>query len=69
MTISEYVLSLTKEELAGNSKIPNKTTLEAHQEALDGKGTVYDSMDDFWTDMGVKRRAKSKSSKPIQKRL
>jgi hypothetical protein len=59
MTISEYFLSLAKEELENKSKIPNKTTLEAHQEALDGKGTAYDSMDDFWVDMGVKRRAKS----------
>ena len=58
MTISEYFLSMAKEELANKSKIPNKTTLAAHQEALDGEGTAYDSMDDFWADMGVERRAK-----------
>lgn len=59
MTISEYFLSLAKEELASKSKIPNEITLEAHQEALDGGGTAYNSIDDFWNDMGVKRRAKS----------
>jgi hypothetical protein len=59
MTISEYFLSLAKEELASKSKVPNKTTLAAHQEALDGGGTAYDSMDDFWADMKVERRAKS----------
>jgi len=58
MTISEYFLSFTKEELNTKLKIPNKTTLAAHQEALDGGGTEYASMDDFWTDMGVDRRAK-----------
>lgn len=59
MTISEYFLSMAKEELANKSKIPNKTTLAAHQEALNGGGTEYTSMDDFWIDMGVERRAKS----------
>lgn len=59
MTISEYFLSFAKEELSSKPKIPNKTTLEAHQEALEGGGTSYESMDDFWSDMGVDRRAKS----------
>lgn len=59
MTISEYFLSITKEELSRKSLVPNKTTLAAHQEALDGGGTAYNSMDDFWTDMGIERRAKS----------
>lgn len=58
MTISEYFLSMVKQELVNRSKIPNKTTLDAHQEALDDKGDAYDSMDNFWADMGVKRRAK-----------
>lgn len=60
MTISEYFLSKAKEELAHKSKIPNKATIAAHQEALDGKGTAYDSMDDFWSDMGVEGRVKPK---------
>jgi hypothetical protein len=59
MTISEYFLSFGMEELASKPKIPNKTTLEAHQEALEGGGTSYESMDDFWSDMGIDRRAKS----------
>jgi hypothetical protein len=40
-------------------KIPNKRTLAAHQEALEGGGTSYETLEDFWKDMGVKRRAKS----------
>lgn len=58
MTISEYFLSMAKKELESKSKVPNKTTLAAHREALDGGGTAYDSMDDFWNDMGIERRAK-----------
>lgn len=60
MTISEYFLSFAKEELSSKTKIPNDTTLKAHREALKDGGTSYDSMDDFWSDMGVdSRRAKS----------
>lgn len=58
MTISEYFLSIAKKESTNKSKVPNKTTIAAHKEALEGKGTAYDSMDDFWSDMGIKRRAK-----------
>ena len=47
---------MAKEELA--SKVPNKTTLSAHKEALEGGGTSYDSMDAFWSDMGIERHAK-----------
>ena len=59
MTISEYFLAMAKEELSSKSKVPNQTTLAAHQESLDDGGTAYDSMDDFWADMGIERRAKS----------
>lgn len=59
MTISEYFLAFAMEELEGKSKVPNQTTLKAHKEALEGGGTLYESMDDFWKDMGVKKRAKS----------
>lgn len=62
MTISEYFLSFAmeeKKELASKSKIPNKKTREAHQEALEGGGTSYESMDDFWANMGITKRAKS----------
>lgn len=59
MTISEYFLAFAKEELSDRPKILNKTTLEAHREALEGGGTSYESMEDFWSDMGVDRRANS----------
>lgn len=59
MTISEFFLSLARKELESKFKTPSKETLEAHQEALDEGGTAYDSMEDFWADMGVERRAKS----------
>lgn len=64
VTISEYFLSFAREELDSKPnvpkpKVPNKATLEAHQEALEGGGTSYESMNDFWSDMGVDRRAKS----------
>jgi hypothetical protein len=59
MTISEYFLSFAKEEMGTKPKIPNKRTLAAHQEALEGGGTSYETLEDFWKDMGVKRRAKS----------
>ena len=58
MTISEYFLSFTQREMSRKSKIPNKTTLDAHQEALNDGGTSYESMDDFWADMEVNRHAK-----------
>jgi hypothetical protein len=57
MTISEYLLSFARAEIANRSKVPNQTTLDAHQEALDGKGTSYASIDDFWLDMGIDRNA------------
>lgn len=59
MTISEYFLAFAKQEIACNEKIPNKATLAAHQEALGGAGTSYGSMDDFWKDMEIDRRAES----------
>jgi hypothetical protein len=59
LTISEYFLSFAREELETKQKIPNKKTLKSHQEALEGGGKSYDSMTDFWADMGIKKRAKS----------
>lgn len=54
MTLGEYVLTYLREDFPSEGKKRNKKTLDAHQEALMGKGTSYDSMDDFWDDMGVK---------------
>lgn len=59
MTISEYFLSMAKQEMARKRKIPNKETLAAMKELDEGGGTEYTSMDDFWADMGVKPSAKS----------
>lgn len=33
---------------------PNKATLEAHKEALRGKGVACENLEDFWKQMGVK---------------
>lgn len=54
-TDKHHFLSFAEKEIFRKSKILNKTTLEAHQEALEGGGTSYESMDDFWSDMGVDR--------------
>jgi len=51
MTINKSFLSFAKKEIDMRSKVPNKITLEAHQEALKGSGTAYESMDDFCSDM------------------
>lgn len=59
MTISEYVLSIAREDMARKSKTPNKETLAAMKELDEGSGTEYTSMDDFWADMGVKPSDKS----------
>lgn len=59
MTLGEFVLSYLRADFPSGKKKSNKTTLAAHKEALEGKGTAYETMDDFWADMGVKPRAKS----------
>lgn len=38
-------------------KKPNKKTLESHKEALEEGGESYESLDDFWEGMGVKKGA------------
>ncbi|MFS8563285.1 MAG: hypothetical protein LVR00_02715 [Rhabdochlamydiaceae bacterium] len=40
------------------TKIWQMTCPEVPKEALKGKGSSYDTMDDFWTDMKVNRRPK-----------
>ena len=59
MTLGEFVLSYLRTDFPSKKKKPNKTTLAAHKDALKGKGTRYENMDDFWEDMGVASRAKS----------
>jgi len=61
MTLGEFVLSYIRADFPGEKeRKPNRETLDAMKEARDGKGTTYESMDDFWKEMGVKPRAKSK---------
>jgi hypothetical protein len=42
-----------KEEDLSKNKIPNQTTIEAHREALEEGGTLYQTMADLWADMGI----------------
>ncbi len=53
LSISEYVLSIAKEEVAAKSKMPNKETLSAMKELDEGGGHPFDSMEDFWKQMGI----------------
>lgn len=50
MTLSEFVLSYIRTDFPHK---PKKETLAAHKEALEGKGTVSETMEDFWKEMGV----------------
>lgn len=55
MTLGELLLSYVEADMP--KKKPNKKTLEAHKEALEDGGEPYESMDDFWEGMGVKKGA------------
>jgi len=65
MTLGEFVLSYLKADFPSQKKRTtkdkkaksNKETVKAMKELREGGGTVYESIDDFWTDMGVKPRA------------
>ena len=60
MTLGEFMLSYLRADFPREKKRkPNKETLKAMKETREGKGTVYESMDDFWKEMGVKPSAKS----------
>lgn len=62
MTLGEFVLSYLRNDFPKKGKRkPNKETLTAMKEAKEGKGTVYNSMDDFWNEMGVKPSAQTKT--------
>lgn len=54
MNLSEFLLSYLRDDFPHKL---NKETLSAHADALEGKGTVCESMDDFWKQMGVKPSA------------
>lgn len=57
MTISEYFLSMAKKEMSSKHKIPNKETLAAMKELDEGGGHSFESLDDFWEQMGINPNA------------
>lgn len=57
MTISEYFLSMAKEDMTRKPEIPNKETLEAMKEVDEGGGHTFKSIEDFWEQMGINPNA------------
>jgi len=57
MTISEYFLSMAKEEMASKPKKPNKETLASMKELDEGGGQSFESIEDFWEQMGINPNA------------
>lgn len=53
MTLGEFVLSYVKQDFPSKKRKPKNETMEAIKELRAGGGTIYQSMDDFWEDMGV----------------
>ena len=56
LNLSDFILSYLRTDFP-HPRIPNKETLEAHEEALKGSGIDCETLDDFWTQMGVKPSA------------
>ena len=54
LNLSELVLSYLRTDFP---RKPNKETLKAHEEALNGGGADCESLEDFWEQMGVKPSA------------
>ncbi len=52
MTLGDFILSYLKIDFPKKKRKANKETLEAIKELREG--TLYESMEDFWADMGVK---------------
>lgn len=50
LNLSELILSYLRTDFP---RKPNKETLQAHEEALNGGGVDCDSLEDFWEQMGV----------------
>lgn len=53
MTISEYFLSKAKEEMVHKPMKPNKETLASMKELDEGGGHPFESVEDFWGQMGI----------------
>jgi hypothetical protein len=54
MTISEYLLSFVRKEIAKKSPRhePNEQTKKALKASREGEGEVFDSIEDFWKAVG-----------------
>lgn len=57
MTISEYFLSMAKKEMCNKPKIPNKETHAAMKELDEGGGHSFETLEDFWEQMGINPNA------------
>jgi hypothetical protein len=57
LNLSELVLSYLRTDFP---RRPNKETLASMNELDEGKGIVYESIDDFWAAMGVSPDVDSK---------
>ncbi len=51
LNLSDLILSYLSKDFPSHK--PNKETLAAMKELDEGGGIEYESMDDFWRDMGV----------------
>lgn len=51
LNLSDFILSYLRSDFP---KKPNKETLRAHEEAVKGKGTECEDLEDFWKQMGIK---------------
>ncbi len=54
LNLSELILTYLRADFP---KKPNKATLQAHEEALNGGGVDCESLEDFWKQMGVEPSA------------
>ena len=58
MTISEYLLSLARQDMPKSTQNPNEITKKALESSYEEEGKTFDSLDDFWTTMGINPHAK-----------
>lgn len=54
MTISEYLLSFPRQIMPKRNRTPNQKTKKALQDSREGKGKSYNTLDEFWEDMGMR---------------
>ena len=56
MTLSEFILSYLRKDFP--EKKTNEDTLEAMNELDEGRGHRFESLDDFWEQMGMNPNAR-----------